>query len=39
MQPRAESGKKRIEAGYTYNSETPNETMGKLSKEYYRARI
>ena len=32
MQPRAESGKKRIEAGYTYNSETPNETMGNIPR-------
>ena len=32
MQERAESGKKRINAGYTYNSETQNETMGNIPR-------
>lgn len=32
MQPRAESGKNRILAGYHYNSKTSNETMGNLSR-------
>lgn len=32
MQERAESGKNRINAGYKYNSETPNETMGNLKR-------
>lgn len=32
MQPRAESGKARINAGYKYNSETPNETMGNIPR-------
>lgn len=32
MQERAESGKNRINAGYKYNSETPNETMGTLRR-------
>lgn len=32
MQERAESGKNRINAGYKYNSETPNETMGNIKR-------
>lgn len=32
MQERAESGKKRIQAGYTYNSEVSNETMGNIPR-------
>ena len=32
MQRRADSGKDRIEAGYWYNSTTPNETMGNIPR-------
>lgn len=32
MQERADSGTKRIEAGFHYNSETPNETMGNIKR-------
>lgn len=32
MQPRAESGKARINAGFIYNSETTNETMGNIKR-------
>ncbi len=32
MQERAESGKSRINAGFKYNSETPNETMGNMKR-------
>lgn len=32
MQERAESGKNRINAGYKYNSLTPNETMGNIKR-------
>lgn len=32
MQERTESGKNRIKAGYKYNSETPNETMGNMKR-------
>ena len=32
MQERAQSGKQRIQAGYKYNSKTPNETMGNMKR-------
>lgn len=32
MQERSESGKKRINAGYKYNSKTSNETMGNITR-------
>lgn len=32
MQERSKSGKARIKAGYTFNSETPNETMGNIPR-------
>ena len=32
MQERTQSGKQRIQAGFKYNSETPNETMGNMKR-------
>jgi site-specific DNA-methyltransferase (adenine-specific) len=32
MQERSDSGKNRIKAGYKYNSETPNESMGNIKR-------
>ena len=32
MQERAESGRNRINAGFTYNSTVPNETMGNMKR-------
>ena len=36
MQERSQSGKQRIQAGFKYNSETPNETMGNIKRKTLR---